>query len=260
MHPVLWHIKVSPYSEKTRWALDYKGVAHSRRAVDGDGTHSAMAQRFTDGDVATMPVLVVDGRGIGDSTEIVAFLEREYPARPLYPYGSDARERVLELEEFFDEEFAPYMRRAGINQMMQDPEFFVQLFLPDAPDEKRQAALAAFPQVRHMVSATLEIDEHSVAHAYDKIAQAGERFRSELGLNGYFDPAGFGLADLTLAGLAGPIVAAESFPYDPQAAGRHPLLEPVREALASAGILPWAEEMYARHRGVSAEVPAMARA
>jgi hypothetical protein len=30
--PVLWHLEISHYNEKVRWALDYKGVAHVRRA------------------------------------------------------------------------------------------------------------------------------------------------------------------------------------------------------------------------------------
>ena len=30
--PVLWHIPVSHYNEKARWALDYKGVEHERHA------------------------------------------------------------------------------------------------------------------------------------------------------------------------------------------------------------------------------------
>ena len=30
--PVLWHIKISHYNEKVRWALDYKRVMHKRRA------------------------------------------------------------------------------------------------------------------------------------------------------------------------------------------------------------------------------------
>jgi hypothetical protein len=30
-HPLLWHIPLSHYSEKVRWALDYKGIAHRRR-------------------------------------------------------------------------------------------------------------------------------------------------------------------------------------------------------------------------------------
>ena len=31
--PVLWHLEISHYNEKARWALDYKGIAHVRRAV-----------------------------------------------------------------------------------------------------------------------------------------------------------------------------------------------------------------------------------
>jgi glutathione S-transferase len=31
--PVLWHIPFSHYSEKVRWALDYKGIAHRRRVL-----------------------------------------------------------------------------------------------------------------------------------------------------------------------------------------------------------------------------------
>ena len=32
MPTTLWHIELSHYSEKARWALDYKGVEHRRRA------------------------------------------------------------------------------------------------------------------------------------------------------------------------------------------------------------------------------------
>ena len=30
--PVLWHIEISHYNEKARWALDQKGIEHERRA------------------------------------------------------------------------------------------------------------------------------------------------------------------------------------------------------------------------------------
>jgi hypothetical protein len=31
--PLLWHIPLSLYSEKVRWALDYKGIAHRRQVT-----------------------------------------------------------------------------------------------------------------------------------------------------------------------------------------------------------------------------------
>ena len=35
---VLWHIEVSHYNEKARWALDYKGIPHELR-VPMPGLH-----------------------------------------------------------------------------------------------------------------------------------------------------------------------------------------------------------------------------
>ena len=37
--PVLYHIEVSHYNEKARWALDYKGIPHVRKAPDADDAH-----------------------------------------------------------------------------------------------------------------------------------------------------------------------------------------------------------------------------
>ena len=55
--PLLWHLKVSPYNEKVRWALDHKGVPHLRRAAM-PGSHRSVARRLGTGD--TFPVLVMD--------------------------------------------------------------------------------------------------------------------------------------------------------------------------------------------------------
>ena len=56
-------------------------------------------------------MLELDGRCIGDSTSIIAGLEERYPEPALYPADPGERRRALELEEFFDEELGPYIRR-----------------------------------------------------------------------------------------------------------------------------------------------------
>src|SRR5881398_849834 len=80
--PVLWHLKVSNYNEKARWALDFKRVPHVRRAAV-PGRHAPIAEELTGG--RTFPVLVFDDRAIGDSTRIIEALERRFPDPPLYP-------------------------------------------------------------------------------------------------------------------------------------------------------------------------------
>src|SRR5918992_6145350 len=119
--PVLWHLKVSHYNEKARWSLDYKGVPHIRRAVL-PGAHRKIARELWGG--RTFPVLVFDGEAIGDSTDIIAALERRHPDPPLYPSDPAARRRALELEDFFDEELGPYVRPLVTNQMLGDPNAF----------------------------------------------------------------------------------------------------------------------------------------
>src|ERR671936_1025779 len=107
---VLWHLPISHFSEKARWALAYKGVEHERKAPP-PGIHIAVALRLTRGRQYTLPVLELDGKRIGDSTAIIEELERRFPEPPLYPADPEERRRALELEDWFDEELGPYLRR-----------------------------------------------------------------------------------------------------------------------------------------------------
>ena len=248
--PVLWHLKVSHYNEKARWALDYKRVPHVRRAAV-PGRHRAIARWLTGG--RTFPVLVLDGQAIGDSTRIIEVLERRYPDPALYPSDPDERRRALEIEEFWDEELGPYTRLLVVHHMLPDPDLTLGAFFSDLRGPSRLSARALFPAVRRQMAAAVGIDERSVGSAFEKVRAAGERFRAELQPSGYLVGDRFTIADLTLASLLAPAVAPEQFPYAQPQRG-HPRLAPLRDALAGPGLLDWTREMYARWRGPSAEL------
>ena len=250
--PVLWHLKVSNYNEKARWALDYKGLPHTRRAVEA-GRHPAVARRLTGGE--TLPVLELDGEAIGDSTRIIERLEQVQPEPPLYPSDPDERRRALELEDFFDEELGAYVRRIIIHTMLPDARFFLGAFAPDAQGLQLRIAVAVFPLIRRRLIKQFAITPESVDEAFAKIRAAGERFAAERGASGYLVGDGFTVADLTLAALVAPAVAPEQFPY-PQPQRGDERFAKLRAALAESGIEPFARDMYARHRGTSAEVRA----
>jgi glutathione S-transferase len=246
--PVLWHLKVSNFNEKARWALDYKRLPHVRCAAV-PGLHRGIARKLSGGD--TFPVLVLDGRAYGDSTQIIGALEQRHPEPPLYPADPAKRRRALELEDFFDEELGPHVRLLTVQHMLPDPELTTGAFFQDLGAARRLAARMAFPVVRRRFVTTLGIDERSAALAWDKLHVAGERFRAEVQPSGYLVGDTFTVADLTLAALLGPPVAPEQFPY-PQPQRGHPLLAPLRKVLAESGLLDWTREMYARHRRTSA--------
>jgi glutathione S-transferase len=245
---------VSHYNEKARWALDYKRVPHVRRAAL-PGRHQGIAADLTGG--TTFPVLVLDGVPIGDSTDIIDALERRFPDPPLYPDDPDRRRTALELEEFFDEELGPDTRVLCIHHLLADPDLLLGAFFSDVGGARRRALRAAFPVVRSGLTAAFSIDEGRVALAFEKVRLAGERFRSQLGPRArssrYLVGGEFTVADLTLASVLAPVVAPEQFPY-PQPQRGHPLLAPVRDALAPSGLLEWTRDVYARHRSPSAEL------
>ena len=120
-YPVLWHIKVSNYNEKARWALDYKHVAHRRRDPM-PGAHMLIALALTRR-AATFPVLRIDGRAIGDSTRIIAALEERFPDPPLYPTDPAEHRRALDLEEFFDRNLGHDVRRVVFWELLREPQF-----------------------------------------------------------------------------------------------------------------------------------------
>jgi glutathione S-transferase len=146
--PVLWQLQLSHYVEKVRWAMDYKQVPHVRRSLL-PGPHSLQAKRLT-GDTYTTPVLTIEGRSIGDSTAIIAALEQRWPHPPLYARTAAQRRRALQLEEFFDEQLGPHIRRAAYHELLPYPELLVPLFTHGEP-LAAQTLLQDFPVLRERV-------------------------------------------------------------------------------------------------------------
>src|SRR5262245_19165907 len=246
--PVLWHIRISHYSEKARWALDHKGVAHRRRAPV-PGSHLAIALWLSRGHRATFPVLEIDGETIGDSTAISAALEERHPERPLYPADPDQRRRALELEDFFDEELGPKIRLLAWHEVTREPEGLVELVGPDVPDSLMRldpggratvGYSRAFTQLRYGVRSA-----DAAADARAAVMRAMERLEAELDGNDYLVGDGLTVADLAAAALFYPLVNPPEGPGLP--VGPEPL-ESFRAALADRRGYRWVEEIFHRHR------------
>lgn len=247
--PVLWHIPVSHYNEKVRWALAWKGIEHERRAPPPPA-HMLVALWLTRGEGSTFPVLELDGRAIGDSSAIIAALEQRWPEPALYPADAAQRARALELEGFFDEQLGPHIRLLGWHELRADRERMERLAraaLPDALGRLGPVAgrlASAYVQVRFRVAS-----DDAAEHARAKVIAAMDRLDAELERpngGGYLAGEEFSVADLTAASLFYPLVNPPQGPRllsDPP-----PALEAFRASLAGRPGYVWVEEMYRRHR------------
>ena len=246
--PVLWHIPISHYSEKARWTLDHKRIPHRRRGLPG-GVHMLAALALTRGQAVTFPVLVMDGERIGDSTAIIAELERRQPDPSLYPDDPAERRRALDLEEYFDEELGPPIRLVAWHEMTRDPERLGMLaarFLPPSVrDDPRAAAAAgryaaAFTNVRYGSR-----DEEAAARAREKVVAALDRLEAELDGNDYLVGDRFSVADLTAAALLYPLVLP---PEAPRLGDVPDGFERFRAPLKERPGCRWVERIYREHR------------
>lgn len=250
--PTLWQLELSHYNEKVRWALDYKRVPHIRRSLL-PGLHAVKAKRLT-GDTTTTPVLTLDGRSIGDSTRIIAAIEARWPEPSLYPQDAALRGRALELEEYFDEDLGPHIRRAAYQELLARPDLVVPLFTRGRPLGERTVFRAAFPALRVAMRRAMQINPEAARESRGRTVAAMDRLEREISPSGFLAGDSFSVADLTAAALFYPVVRPAEFPYPtvveiPESARE--FLEP----LARRPGADWVREMYRRYRGRSAEVP-----
>src|SRR6266850_1224913 len=211
---LLWHIPLSHYNEKARWALDYKRIPHHRQVLGAD--YLIRAWRATGR--GTLPILFLDGRAIGDSTHIIAALEERYPEPPLYPGDAAALHRALALEDYFDEQLGPALRAAIVT-----------------------------PLFRHEISdSKLEADRATVNAALDRIEQERQG-------RAYLVGDAFTVADLTAAAMLGALLQPPEIQY-PLRVELPPYLQDYRATLLQHPATQWAASIYRLHRGRSAEV------
>jgi glutathione S-transferase len=248
--PLLWHIPVSHCSEKVRWALDYKGIAHRRRVLGPD--YLIRVWRATR--QSKLPVLWVDGRAIADSTRIIAALEEHYPEPALYPRDAAAQQRALALEDDLDETLGPALRAAIVTPLFRHDADIALRVLTTGMGGKAYRSLRpllwvfpSFYRFRHRISErNLERDRTIVAAALDRIEHERQG-------RAYLVGQTFTIADLTAAALLGPLLQPPEIQYPLQV--ELPLyLKDYRTSLLRHPAAQWAIGIYRVHRGYSAEV------
>jgi glutathione S-transferase len=248
--PLLWHIPLSHYSEKVRWALDYKCIAHRRRVLGPD----YLIRVWCATGQGKLPVLWLEGRAIADSTLIIAALEEHYPEPPLYPRDTATRQRALALEDVLDETLGPALRAATVTPLFRnDPDIALRVLTTGMGGKAYRTLrpvrriFPSFYRLRHRISeSNLEKDRAIVAAALDRIEHERQG-------RAYLVGEAFTIADLTAAALLGVLLQPPEIQYPLQV--ELPMyLKDYRTMLMRHPAAHWAVGIYRLHRGYSAEV------
>jgi len=247
--PTLYHIEISHYNEKARWALDLKGIEHERRAPL-PGAHGLKSRTL--GGAGTLPLLEMDGQRYVDSTDIIRAAEERVPEPPLYPSDPAEREHALAIEDLCDEQLAPAVRRLMFFHVLRGGPSTVKAFIPPTSPAMGVITTAMFPLIKPMISRQYGVNQKEVDRAPADIVGVWDRVDQERGGREFIVGDSFSVADLSAAALSHPIVRPDEFEY---AYGPIPeSLVATRDELMQHPIVPWIRGIYARHRPASAEV------
>jgi glutathione S-transferase len=234
----------SHYNEKARWALDWKGLAHTRIPYL-PGPHRARIQRISG--QAQTPVLMIDGAAIAGSANILAALERAFPERPLLPAEPAARERALGVQRLFDDEVGPAVRTVVFSELLHELGFLCAAFARGQPPLKRALYRAMLPLVRPLIASANGVTPENVPRAFARTEQALDETVRLVGASGQIVGDTFTLADLTVAALLAPITQLAH----PDMAWPQPVPPRMRALYAryeKHAAIAWVQSQYARHR------------
>jgi glutathione S-transferase len=211
----LYQFPISHYCEKTRWNLDAKGLPYDIENLL-PGPHRLVTKRLTKGGRGTVPLLMDKGVVVTDSTDIALHLERTYPSTPaLVPTSGPERERVLELETYFDETAGKHVRRWAYAHLFAGNADIAPLMFGDFPAPLRLVGRAMLPLIKQVIRRQYQLTPPKVEESRVKMLEGLERLEREIqgDPSRYLVGSSLSIADIAAASLYGPLLAAEGSPY-----------------------------------------------
>jgi len=217
----------SPWSERVRWALAFKGLPYEKENYEA-GVDEEKIKKLTG--QALVPVLVVDGKVIPDSTAILEWLEDARPEPALLPKSAKDRATATLWEEVALNALGPHGRVMITGRLLRidDPEaqksgkYFAEKY-GYSPFEEEQSRLTV-ARILTSLKETLSGREYLVGDAFTR-------------------------ADITVAAMLMLIKAApqEFFVFTPEL--RFVYLDQLGEDPRFAEVFAWRDRMYKDHRG-----------
>jgi glutathione S-transferase len=217
----------SPWAERVRWALNYKGVPYEKENYQ-PGVDEEKIKKLTG--QAQVPVLMVDGTAIPDSTAILDWLEQYKPQPSLMPTADKDRAQVMMWEELMDGVLGPQARmlivghflRSSEPELQQGGRYFAQKYQHSAYAEDH--AKATIERVLTILKYALEGGQYLVGDGLTR-------------------------ADITAASMLLLVNPPPDELFVFPAAMRPMYTVPLTSDPQFAPIFAWRDKIYRKHRG-----------
>ena len=207
----LYQFAISHYSEKVRWALDYKGIAYQPEYLL-PGMHARTIRGLTGHRITSVPVLVDNGQAVQGSAAILDHLDAAYADQPLLPEAANPQASALAWEKRLDEEAGPAVRTFAYHHLLQRPKVLAPLLAAQTPFWNQYLLRLGFSRIEEIMRETMAINEKTAARAQATIENLLEEISTVYREGGYLAGDRFSRADLTAGALFAPLFMPAQYP------------------------------------------------
>ncbi|PCM43011.1 glutathione S-transferase family protein [Marinobacter sp. ANT_B65] len=207
----LYQFAISHYCEKIRWALDYKDLNYETTNLL-PGQHLKTVQKLTRGAGASVPVLEHDGEVIQGSSDILDYLDRTFPGKPLMPTDETSKALATEWEKRLDNEAGPAVRCYSYHHFLQRPKIVVPLLAAGTPFYNRILLSLAFSRVNEVMRKWMKINDRTAEQSRLVMEKLLTELAETYSRRPFLAGDSFSRADLTAAALFAPLFQPEAYP------------------------------------------------
>ena len=242
----LYQFPISHYCEKSRWALDYKGLPYQLVTLL-PGPHLFTTKRLAKR--SSVPILDYEGKIIQDSTSILEFLETAIPSPPLIPEKEDERKEALEWEEYCDEEVGKHLRRFFYHHLLDEPALMPKLILEQQAWYGPYLYFFTYPVLKRVMRKGMNIYPEPVKRSEQILDAALKRLDAKVTQRDFLAGTRFSRADMSAAALLAPLFTPpeHDYPWPPLADLPKPLRD-LHARWSDSSLAAWVLRMYRDYR------------
>ena len=233
---------ISHYCEKVRWVLDHKKLEYSVKNLL-PGLHARQVLKHAP--KSSVPLLIHDDLAIQGSSEIISYLEEQFPQNPLIVRSKKLKQEVLQWEKLADEEIGLHIRRVFYSVLLNQPKLVSQFFTYKCSWYGPIYIKLIFPQIRKKMIATMNLTPATVEESKLHLAAAVDKIYQRLQESRFLVGDTFTRADIAAASLLAPMCRPAK--YDLPFPAKYPnaleeIISPYKEKVK------WVAELYSRYR------------
>ena len=240
----LYDFTFSHFSEKARWALDFKGVPYTPRHLV-PGFHLRTTRKLAPR--SSVPILKADSAVIQGSSEIIDFLEQTFPDRSLTPSDPQDANSARQWEKYLDEEIGVTLRLWFYYYTLPDRDRALRFLCSGAPWLQRSLFALSFAKIRPKMTALMNINAENAREAERRFLLAFDRLDSALERAPFLVGNRFSRADLTACALLWPLCRPGESESEVEAL-LCPSVCALRKQLQHRRFYGWVLERYQEHR------------